>query len=668
VGTRVALGVPGIWGLVKSWFTSKFLPATPHIPDPVYKKKCPELPVLKNYRAAAPDSFWSVFPFCPLPVKPEAKADYVALKVMLKSVSSLLTPHELRRGERVCHDLEFGSTSCQKSVLPPIDVPNTSSAFDHGEILTDEIASWVKAGIVAGPFSYPPMPGARSNPLMAVPQKGKVRPVINMSAPAGKSFNCNIDPYRLEKVYMSTALHFGYAVIEAGRLAKMSKFDKQKAYKIIPTCLEELRYQGFTWLGKRFFEKQGIFGAISAVCNFDRFGNTTKTLAIVRSSTPSRWVFRILDDTPIVAPAKSGICEKFSAEYIKVCAELKVELAPMCDKKEKAFMNETKGTVLGIVFNTETLSWSLPEDKYDDICLRILTAINSGVLNLKDCQKLVGSLNNFVQLCPFAKVYKFNISKMISNFESDENIVLHIPNEAMKDLHVLARIVSTASDSLPIPARPGRPKINSLVFISDAAGSNFVMQQGVRCPNNWENDRGVASISLLNDSLSFVCLLKWPLPFLNHARDGKGAFYGSKTTTLEMVGLLLPFLTIPSFVAGKDVILEVDNIALWHGWNDRGVKGDVSASILIRALHLVSVYLGCRVFVRHVERKSTLGSVIADCLSRSSTTTSYHKRLISRSPLAPEPPSIILDWLHNPSEDWDLAIRIVNYVEEIYEI
>ncbi len=63
--------------------------------------------------------------------------------------------------------------------------------------------------------------------------------------------------------------------------------------------------------------------------------------------------------------------------------------------------------------------------------------------------------------------------------------------------------------------------------------------------------------------------------------------FGSKSTTLEMVGLLLPFLTIPDMLGGRHVVLQVDNIAALFGWEDKQVKGDITASILIRALHLI---------------------------------------------------------------------------------
>jgi len=53
---------------------------------------------------------------------------------------------------------------------------------------------------------------------------------------------CNV-----EKVHMSSARLFGYALQEAGTGATISKFDMKDAYKNIPAKLEELRLQGFIW-------------------------------------------------------------------------------------------------------------------------------------------------------------------------------------------------------------------------------------------------------------------------------------------------------------------------------------------------------------------------------------------------------------------------------------
>jgi hypothetical protein len=156
--------------------------------------------------------------------------------------------------------------------------------------------------------------------------------------------------------------------------------------------------------------------------------------------------------------------------------------------------------------------------------------------------------------------------------------------------------------------------------------------------------------------------MRWPLIFLNEKTDGKGAYYGSKSTTLESVGLLLPFLCVPTLVAGKEVVLEVDNIALWYGWNSKSIPRDASASILIRALHLLSFKLGCIVHIKHVLRRSTAMSELADDLSRRSTTRTSDLE-ISGNGITKQPPAVLKKWIEDPKEDWNLAIRIVDSVE-----
>ncbi len=142
--------------MIRGWLLSPALPDKPSIILKEYVKKCPEIPVLSDYRLSPAEGFWVNFPFCPLPTSPEPRASPSKLREELLGVRDMMTPHEWRRGVKCCEDLENGATGYQKISLPPTEVPNTSSSYDHGEMLTDEIASWVKAGIVAGPFDFPP--------------------------------------------------------------------------------------------------------------------------------------------------------------------------------------------------------------------------------------------------------------------------------------------------------------------------------------------------------------------------------------------------------------------------------------------------------------------------------------------------------------------------------
>jgi hypothetical protein len=198
--------------------------------------------------------------------------------------------------------------------------------------------------------------------MVAVEQNEKIRPCKNVSLPEGGSLNDNVKQCDVEKVHMSSARLFGYALREAGSGATISKFDMKDAYKNIPAKLEELRLQGFIWLGKFFIELKQTFGALTSVSNFDILGNTVQTLSRAVSNLPKKWCQRQLDDNPVVAPARTGWCESYSEEYESVCKKINIKLAAECPNKDKAFKNEKKGKVLGIWFDASKMEWSLPSE------------------------------------------------------------------------------------------------------------------------------------------------------------------------------------------------------------------------------------------------------------------------------------------------------------------
>jgi hypothetical protein len=58
--------------------------------------------------------------------------------------------------------------------------------------MTDTFVDWLRKGFMAGPFKGPPPPIKifRANPLIAVLQETKVRPILNLSSLVGaSSFN-----------------------------------------------------------------------------------------------------------------------------------------------------------------------------------------------------------------------------------------------------------------------------------------------------------------------------------------------------------------------------------------------------------------------------------------------------------------------------------------------
>ena len=158
-----------------------------------------------------------------MPKSAETAIDIGAFEKKIEEVSSKMTALEARRASKIVRDLKNGANSYQKGPLPPIKTANAKSAYEHGELLTDTIATWIRKGFVAGPFRVPPTPGFRANPLAVVVRNGKIRPILNMSGPIGKSFNDNVDVGKLERLHMGTAKKFSFALKDAGLEAKLCK-------------------------------------------------------------------------------------------------------------------------------------------------------------------------------------------------------------------------------------------------------------------------------------------------------------------------------------------------------------------------------------------------------------------------------------------------------------
>jgi hypothetical protein len=533
---------------------------------------------------------------------------------------------------------------------------------------TDTLAWWIRQGYVSGPFAAPPLPDFRTNAMMAVAQKNKIRIIMNFSAPEGESYNDAINESALEKVSMSSARLFGYSVMDCGTGAKMWKFNMVDAYKTIPSAQSDLRLQGFSWLGKYFIELKKVFGSKEAVSAFDRLNNTIVTLAATASALPPSLIHRTLDDVPIVTLPNSAAGQKFAQEYQDICNSIGAALAPPCPNFEKAFCNSTWGTVLGIQFDTIPLTWSISRDKKAKILDRIRNPLMGQPINLNDLQKLIGTLNDVGQMCPFLRGFRQPLHLLLMEFKENKEIELPIPEAVKDDLRIWAAAIDTAAKGLPIPRRPTPHLPSAISFASDASGAQFNKHQGRFFTIPYEGERGAASINTVeNDDIWFYASVTFPRPFLLEKRDSQDHSYGCKSSTLEAIGLILPFVCCPSLLVGKEVTLLTDNEALVFGWDKRRVPHDTAASIFLRAIHIIAAFLGTSVEIRHLPRVSTPSAELVDALTRSTTTLPHHREIVSKAPPAVIP-SVLTDWLENPTENWQLPIHLLAYVQQTFRL
>jgi hypothetical protein len=655
--------------VIQNWLNGETEIPTTAGSEPIgYKLKCPDVPNLPSGKFPAPSVFWEKFPVRDLPRSPTSPINVSGFCDMLRELKDKLSPQELWKAEAVMHDLSEGAVAPLSKVLPPIKVPNSPTVAVHGQVFKDTVAWWIRQGYVAGPFKTPPLLGFRSNSMIAVEQKGKVRPIMNLSAPEGDSYNDAVIEDRLDTVVMSSARQFGYTMVECGKGARMWKLDWTDAYKNIPVAMSQLQYQGFHWSGMFFVETQLVFGSKPAVATFDRLGGTVETFACVQTQFPRGNVHRTLDDLPFVTPANSTMGPKFLEAYREICDRLGVKLAPLCPNKDKAFEDSTKGTVLGIIFDSTTMVWSISEEKAKRILHRIRPLTCGEPAQLLQMQRLMGALNDFSQMCPFLNGFRQPLCDYLVLIETGGDGPHEVPSQVKKDLRVWAGAVISATKGLPIPCRPREPSIHALEFTSDAAGAQFTRVQGRFIPVPNQDSRGAACLGhSRRDGVWFCSRITWPPALMLTARDSKDHAYGCKSPTLEAVGVLLPFVTVPHLLKGKEVVMHTDNEAIVYGWESRRMKNDESAAILIRAIHVISAYLECLVHVVHLPRMSSEMAVLADSLTRESTSGPAEISAIEGAVSGPIPEALT-SWLSDPTEDWGLVDRLLelvqNYIKE----
>ncbi len=186
------------------------------------------------------------------------------------------------------------------------------------------------------------------------------------------------------------------------------------AFKNVPARIEDLRLQGFMVLDKYFVELRMIFGAKTALANYDVLGNTVEKLAMAESGIPRNCVLRAVDDQPVATPANSNIGEKFVQSYKSICKSINMEIADDCEKCEKAFTNKQRGKVLGVWFDSSNLTWKLPHEKNLGTLEKIRNAVLCNNVSLVQMQSLMGSLNFLTMMCPFLKSFKFNLNSELS--------------------------------------------------------------------------------------------------------------------------------------------------------------------------------------------------------------------------------------------------------------
>jgi hypothetical protein len=182
---------------------------------------------------------------------------------------------------------------------------NQKSVLESAKEVSADIATEVKAGRKAGPFSAPPISGFFSSPLGAVRKKnGKIRIVHNLSWPIGASVNSMIEDLHCRLSSFDAAMDL---LVAQGKGAMLSKIDIASAYKCIPVRPADFALLGLHWEGKFYFDKTLPFGLSSSCAIWERYA-TAAEWAVLNNTSVKR-LCHYIDDFLLVSDKEAAASE-----------------------------------------------------------------------------------------------------------------------------------------------------------------------------------------------------------------------------------------------------------------------------------------------------------------------------------------------------------------------
>ena len=104
---------------------------------------------------------------------------------------------------------------------------------------------------------------------------------------------------------------------------------------------------------------------------------------------------------------------------------------------------------------------------------------------------------------------------------------------------------------------------------------------------------------------TFLGVIKWPWNIQTVALAPDGKSLGHKTTTLDLVVVMLPFVMNSDFMVGCPVVCYTDNVGVVCIYASGHSNKNELASTLLKAISVITSVLGVRLWVEWVTRNST---------------------------------------------------------------
>jgi len=602
--------------------------------------------VLDDYSKPAPDYYWNLFP---QNLKQPAKS--LVNGALLKSWALAMGFEDIDLLNLIEKDLTQGADiGCRGTFRRPGKSGNAPSALENGEKVSDAIGLWLKKGFAYGPVKLNQVPAnAKFNGLMTRGKpNGSVRIILNLSSPKGRAVNegINAEDYPAR---MSSTSQWLRALWRAGKGCKIAKIDFSDAYKHVAVRPQDVDLQWFSWLGMYFKELCLIFGCVSSAGIFDRVAKVILFIVIKESGMDPALVCQHLDDIVAAAPANSTMLECFDNTFGEVAEKLGVKLAPR-DDPDKSFGPSTKGTVLGVYYDTEAWSWAMPEGKLIRLLHDIQLLLSVSEVEQEKIWSVVGKIINVRPLVPDSKFHMYHLVK--ANGQSvDGKALVPVSSDFKRQLWFWQTVLPLCSGRTSIPRLNEDLPPWALDVFTDAAGGS------------WQSPgHGVGAVGG-----SWWVYLPWQRAINTGRSTGDGRRLDRVLSALELVGPLLGISAAHKACRNFAVRFWVDNSGSCFIFKKGYSSSCPLSSALVAALSSVAAGIGCKIEIKKITRCSNVQAVMADALSKGCFGRFWDAARDAGLRMDVEQltvPVALLDWVLNPTPDFNLGAKILREISD----
>ena len=420
--------------------------------------------------------------------------------------------------------------------------PNHSSAMRFPAQIQQYIEEEVSHHALEGPFDGPPFtPWCVTSPLMTREKADSQnrRIIVDLSFPDG-----GINKFILPHVFNGREATHNLPTIESAVVAiasmcpgtiEMAVVDLSRAYRQFAVSPLDWPLLGIKVADAYYFDRKLPFGARMSSFTMQMIADF-----IMRAIRRRRiCAFMYLDDIVIIGPTPQLAATHYD-QTLHLLRELGLQVAV-----SKLQPPSTQVKWLGIDFDVEKNSISIPEPKLREIQRCMAAAARSKTITKKQLQRIIGLANHLAKVVRAARIF---IGRILAALRAAEGDTITVSRHVKADLRWFARYLATANARAILPHNRVVLRIWADACMEGAGASDGDKYYTYRFPRQMSDSHHISQLEAINCTAA--------------ARTFIGKAHGGGTVEIHCDNKS----SVDAFRSGraKDPVLAACTRALWY--------------------------------------------------------------------------------------------------------